>query len=299
MHDVCIIGHVTRDVVHIEGRPSLPMPGGSAYYCALTLARLGRSVRVITRVAAEDAPILDALTAAGVQVDNLGSPTTHVFENSYFGPQLTERTQRVTSVAQPFRAEDLDTVAARSIILGPLLCGDVDPEVFEAAASIATQVASDAQGNLRYLDGDQVSLRGWPDATSLLQRLTILKADDREAAHIVGDSSPADAAAALERLGVPEVLITLADRGSHVRSAGVGADIPALPPRRVVEATGCGDTFLAAYLHRRLDGANPQMAARFAAATASLKLESSGPFDATEAAVNKRLGEVAEPDPPV
>ncbi len=31
MFDVCVIGHVTRDIIAIKGRPAKPMPGGTAY----------------------------------------------------------------------------------------------------------------------------------------------------------------------------------------------------------------------------------------------------------------------------
>ncbi len=31
MFDVCVIGHVTRDIIAIKGRPAKSMPGGTAY----------------------------------------------------------------------------------------------------------------------------------------------------------------------------------------------------------------------------------------------------------------------------
>ena len=49
----------------------------------------------------------------------------------------------------------------------------------------------------------------------------------------------------------------------------------------VVDATGCGDTYSAGYLYKRLQGANPVEAGKFAAAMCTIKLEHNGPFNRT------------------
>jgi sugar/nucleoside kinase (ribokinase family) len=49
-----------------------------------------------------------------------------------------------------------------------------------------------------------------------------------------------------------------------------------------VDATGCGDTYMAGYLYCRAKGLNLQESGEFAAAMATLKIESSGPFTGTE-----------------
>ena len=61
-----------------------------------------------------------------------------------------------------------------------------------------------------------------------------------------------------------------------------------MPPRRVADATGCGDTYLAAYLARRLSGAECAECARFAAAAASLNIEALGAFRGSEADIAAR-----------
>ncbi|MDP9047526.1 MAG: PfkB family carbohydrate kinase, partial [Bacteroidota bacterium] len=66
-----------------------------------------------------------------------------------------------------------------------------------------------------------------------------------------------------------------------IYSNGVFYTIPAYPPRQLVDATGCGDTYMAGYLYRRAKGAGIQQAGEFAAAMAGLKMESPGPFTGT------------------
>ena len=61
--------------------------------------------------------------------------------------------------------------------------------------------------------------------------------------------------------------------------------IPAYPPHEVVDATGCGDTYMTGYLYMRNREASYSEAGCFAAAMSTLKLEHSGPFNGTEEAL--------------
>lgn len=56
----------------------------------------------------------------------------------------------------------------------------------------------------------------------------------------------------------------------------------AYPPCKVVDVTGCGDTYSTGYLYQRLKGAGYEEAGQFAAAMSTLKLEAAGPFSRTE-----------------
>ncbi len=105
---------------------------------------------------------------------------------------------------------------------------------------------------------------------------------------LAGESDVAQAGRRLCSLGPDEVLVTLGSRGALVVSPQ-GVEHVAALPAAVVDATGCGDTFLAAYLHRRLAGSAPAPAARFAAAAATITLERSGPFEGCESDVDARL----------
>jgi len=90
------------------------------------------------------------------------------------------------------------------------------------------------------------------------------------------------AAEQLAAWGVKEVLITLGSLGSLIYAEGKLHRIPAYPPKDVVDATGCGDTYAAGYLYKRNQGASFYESGCFAAAMSTLKLEQSGPFCGTE-----------------
>lgn len=82
--------------------------------------------------------------------------------------------------------------------------------------------------------------------------------------------------------GVKEVLITLGSLGSVIYAEGRFHKIPAYPPKDIVDATGCGDTYATGYLYMRNKGVSYEKAGCFAAAMSTLKLEASGPFSKTE-----------------
>ncbi len=273
-----VVGHVTKDLIRIPGRPDRVMTGGSAFYASIALARLGFSVSTVTKLAPADDGLLDPLRAVGVELVLRPSATTTVFENSYFGAQLSERKQRVPSIAAAFDAADLDGLSADVLHLGPLTAGEMGPALFESARARAPRVSFDAQGILRRIE-DQAVVPARPGALGqLLRHVDILKVDDLEAAALVEENDPRLGAAALGALGPSEVLVTFADRGSLIWTATHTDRIAAIPPREIVDATGCGDTYLAGYVAARMRDEHPPTAARIAAAAASLKLEGYGPL---------------------
>lgn len=294
MTDIIVVGHVTKDIIKIPGRPDKTLSGGSALYVSAALAQLGCSVKVITKVAPEDAALLDPLRVLGVEIENRPTATTTVFENSYSGDELAERSQRVLGQASPFTADDLELKDAAFVYLGPLTKDEISAEVIARAAG-AKRLALDAQGLLRKVVGEAVQPHTPEDLGSLLSGVDILKVDDREAQLLLGrDKSVAfEDVHALLGAGVGEVAMTFADRGSLI--ATVEEDdtikchrIAAIEPAELVDATGCGDTFLAGYLTMRIRDERPHQAGRFAAACASLKLEGYGPFASTEAQAVQR-----------
>ncbi len=119
--------------------------------------------------------------------------------------------------------------------------------------------------------------------------MSLLKVDEGDAA-ILSEEVEAEASARrLREFGPDEVILTRGSAGSLVLDAGGFHAVDAVVGE-VVDATGCGDTYLAAYLSRRLVSEEPGRAGRFAAAAAALSLEKVGAFRASEAEVRDRMG---------
>jgi len=288
--DVCVIGPVARDINAVGAREQPPQPGGAAYYSTMVYAALGLRAAVVTRVAAADEPALLAeLRAQGVAIFNLGSALSTTFRNLYDPADPDARRQRVDAVAPPIRARDLPPLAARIWQIGPLTRQEGDVGLIAHCAAQGGLVGLDVQGFTReVVDG---AVQPAPPAATLapLAGLDVLKADDAEILSFTGTAEVGAAAAKVQAAGVRETLVTYASRGSTVFAPAGRIEIAALPPRRHLDPTGCGDTYLAAYLSRRLTSADLRACAEFAAAVASLKLEHTGPFRGTPADIAARL----------
>lgn len=143
-------------------------------------------------------------------------------------------------------------------------------------------LAVDAQGYLREVRGERVYPIDWTDKLEALKYIDILKVNEHEMEVLTGHKDIKQAALQLAEWGVKEVLITLGSLGSVIYAEGRFHKIPAYPPKDIVDATGCGDTYATGYLYMRNKGVSYEKAGCFAAAMSTLKLEASGPFSKTE-----------------
>ena len=143
-------------------------------------------------------------------------------------------------------------------------------------------MAVDAQGYLREVRGERVYPIDWTDKLEALKYIDILKVNEHEMEVLTGHKDIKQAALQLAEWGVKEVLLTLGSLGSVIYAEGRFHKIHAYPPKDIVDATGCGDTYATGYLYMRNKGVSYEKAGCFAAAMSTLKLEASGPFSKTE-----------------
>lgn len=287
--DVCVIGHVVRDINTVGGRQRPPQPGGTAYYASMVYHSLGLRTATVTTVAAEDDALLAQMRAAGITIFNSPGAVTTAFHNDYAPDNPDLRTQRVSAHAEPLHMMRMDTFPEAEIYhLGPLIDGDIDVSIARACADRAALVAADAQGWVRCVeDGAVEAVRG-ADAAAQLAYINVLKADLDEILSLTGKSNLADAVGDLTSTDLSDVVVTMASRGSAVFGRGRMVAFDAVPPRAVRDATGCGDTYLAAYLQRRRGSDQLETCAAFASVAASMNIECHGPLTASSKEVAAR-----------
>lgn len=278
MYDICCIGHITRDKV-VTPQTEMYMAGGTAFYFSHAINTTPAKYLLVTALGESDLPKVADLRAKNIEVMALPSTHTVFFENTYTG-NLDHRTQRVLQVADPFTIEQLQPATASIYHLGPLLAPDMSVDLIRLLASKG-KVSLDVQGFLRKVDGQKVVPIDWADKIEALPYISMLKANEYEMEVLTGQADPRTGARMLADWGVEEVIITLGSKGSVLYHDNTFYDIPAYIPRQVADATGCGDTYMAGYLSKRIQGGTVQQAGEFAAAMASLKLESPGPFTKT------------------
>ena len=281
MKDICCIGHITLDKI-VTTKKTIYMAGGTSYYFSHGMSRLNDSkhFKLVTALAPTEYQSAEDIRSKGIEVKVIPSKKTVYFENIY-GENQDNRTQRVLAKADPFTVDSLSDVEANIFHLGTLLSDDFSLEVIQYL-STKGKLSVDAQGYLREVRGEQVYAIDWNDKIEALKHIDILKVNEHEMEVLTGYDDPKQAAKQLAEWGVKEVLITLGSFGSLIYAEGEFYTIPAYPPKEVVDATGCGDTYMTGYLYMRNKGASYLESGRFAAAMSTLKLEHSGPFSGTE-----------------
>lgn len=275
MYDICTIGHITLDKV-VTSKSVKFMPGGTSFYFSKALQHFDPKYTLVTALGSEEMYIVDGLRSSGIEVHALLSEFTVHFENIYSHNQ-DHREQNVLSTAASFDVPQMPDLPAKVYHLGPLLSDDISIALVKHLASKG-EVSLDIQGYLRYVKDKKVYYTDWADKQEALPHITYLKANEFEMQAVTGLTDVHDGARFLADLGVREVIITLGSKGSIIYADGVFHEVPAFMPAAVVDATGCGDTYMAGYLLKRVKGASIQEAGEFGAAMATLKIESSGPF---------------------
>lgn len=275
---ICCIGHITVDTV-ITPQTFVTMPGGTAFYFSMALTHMPVRCLLVTAMAASETPVAERLRKKGIAVQVLPSPSSVHFENRY-GDNPDQRSQRVLQVAAPFNAADFSGVEADIYHVGPLLAGDFSVDDFRIL-SAKGKLSLDVQGFLRRVVDQRVVAADWKEKQDVLPFVHFLKASEEEMEVMTGTGDLERGAKTLAAWGAKEVIITLGSRGSVVYDGDRFYIIPAYKPSQLLDATGCGDTYMAGYLFQRSLGAGIQEAGEFAAAMATLKIGISGPFAGT------------------
>ena len=281
MKDICCIGHITKDKIVTPNR-TVYMAGGTSFYFSYAINQLPKDISysLVTAMDPTEKEPVEKMLEIGIDVTLNPSRNTVFFENIY-GENQNERKQRVLAKADPFTIEQLKDVEAKVFHLGTLLSDDFSADVVEYL-STKGRVSIDVQGYLREVRDEKVYPIDWKDKLKVLKHTYYIKVNEIEMETVTGLKNPREAAKLLHSWGVTEVIITLGSEGSLVYVDDTFYEIPAYAPHEVVDATGCGDTYSAGYLYKRLQGANPTEAGKFAAAMCTIKLEHNGPFNRTE-----------------
>ena len=278
MKDIVCIGHVTLDKI-VTPEKEVYMPGGTTYYFAHGMSSLNNdtvSFQLVASLAESEMKAVDDMRAKGIDVKVINSRKSVFFENIY-GANQNDRQQRVRAKADPFTIDSVQGIEAKYICLGSLLADDFHLDVVKYLSQHGT-IVMDAQGYLREVRGEEVFACDWKDKLEYFKYIDILKVNEQEIATLTGISDYHEAARQLAAWGIKEVLLTLGSEGSLLLVDGEFYEVPAVQPRRVVDATGCGDTFTMGYVYKRVQGVSPADAAAFAALVSARKLEDHGPF---------------------
>jgi len=277
MFDVCVIGHVTKDIIRISGTER-EMPGGTAYYASIAMKSLGLNVAVITKIGKKDGSLLDNIESEQIHIILRESLRTTTFTNIYTRGR-DDRKQLVSDIATPFTVEDVEGIQSKTFHVGSLTKDDIPLEIL-LSLSKRSRISLDAQGFLRRIDesSERVVITDWEKKEEFLPFVNILKVDEDEAKVMSGEKELEEMAVKLSGYGPEEVIITRGGKGSLIYCKSKLYWISSFAPRNLVDSTGCGDTYMAGYLYLRARTDDIRKVGEFASRTATLKLENYGPL---------------------
>lgn len=264
-----VIGHVAADI-QPDGTAVL---GGTALYSALTAAHLGWRVGVLTRGAfgvTVDGIKIPSLERYADQISIIAQAAERptMFVNEYTAGR---RIQTIRAWAGPIDLRGLPPHwrNARVIHLGPI-ADEIDPK--QTLALTPQFLGTTPQGWMREwprATGGRVHLHQLRLPPELLSRLDGIVVSVEE----ISLSRDAVEQVGRRRLGV----ITEGDQGARIIYGGETIELTAFHVP-VVDVTGAGDVFAAAFFMKATDRAVSAAAAgRFANAVAALSLRAVGP----------------------
>ncbi|MGZ7068967.1 MAG: carbohydrate kinase family protein, partial [Methanobacterium sp.] len=221
------------------------------------------------------------------QVIPIFASKTMEFENIYPDDNPNHRIQRSNIPENPIKPHNLNNINFEvfdALLLSPLSPFDLPLDTLEYLSAQGLPIYLGAQGYLRHTENDNVVLKPWKDYEKFLKFVKLLFLDEIEARIILGHlaGSCGKIARILSSFGPEEVIVTRGDRGALVYSARIDGhalyDIPAFPPQRIVDPTGLGDTFMAAYALKKLETDDPEKSGTFASQVSSRKMAHKGAF---------------------
>lgn len=293
MYDITIIGAAILDVLaqpisknQLLGR-SCPAdcvtltPGGDACNEALTLARLGKRVNLITKLGRDLSGqiLLNYFLENGISTeDTILESNLDTGINIVLVDEEAERSF-VTNRNSSLRKLSLSDIKIEALGKAPILSF---ASIFVSPCFTVPDMASlfrsaKEQGCILCADMTRCKNKErLPDIQEAIQYLDYLFPNYEEAKAVSGLSDPDEIADAFLDCGVTCMVIKMGKDGCFIKTKDQRFMIPAYPHTRCVDTTGAGDNFAAGFLYALSEHMELADCGRFANMTASFAVESLG-----------------------
>ena len=266
-----VIGPVTEDLI-IIGEEKSRKVGGATYFQSFVFEEFYKDYLAVVNCS-DESLIRDFPSKDKVKV--VLKDDTHFFINRYpFEDNLDIREQISNFADIPILKSDLEDILPDEIdafVINPLNRHDFPLETIDYLKSFNVPIFMSVQGFLR-MPLDEVNenytikLEDFDEFSDILEGVTSIFLDEGEL-NIIGLDFDVD-----------EIVVTDGSRGSRIIGDGE-IKIDAVKCEDVVDTTGCGDTYMAAYITQKILLKNSKIAGDFASSIASRKIENSGPYN--------------------
>ena len=276
-YDIVFIGHMsTGTVIPFEGAPFVEQGGSPVLFASIAASCPGKRIAVVTRIPRGEECLLEPLKAAGI--DLFVQPGEIAQYRAIFPTaNLDQRQLFRTKGPGPFAMSDIPPIEPCLIHLCWIGASEVQIDLMRALKARGFRLSVDMQSFMLQADNETmaVQLADIPEKREIVSMAAFVKLDAVEAQILTGADALKDQAEVLEGWGSTETIITSSE-GVLARHKGRTTFVK-FTHRVTLGRMGRGDTVMGSYLARRLDHSVDD-SLRFAAALASIKMESAGPF---------------------
>jgi sugar/nucleoside kinase (ribokinase family) len=270
-----VIGPLTRDLI-IKNDTKESKIGGASFFQAFVFEEFYPDYLCI--VTGKESSLINEFPNMDM-VKFIKKDNTHYFINDYPDSDDTDiRIQSSNFANIPISKSDLDDILPVNIdafVINPLNLYDFPKETISYLKTFDVPIYMSIQGFLRHPsekigDNYSIKLKLTPEIKEIIRDIDGLFLDENEASILFEKED-------CEDFNIKEIIITNGSKGSRVIS-DKEYKIEAVKNDMIIDATGCGDTFMAAYISKKLTTKSILKSANFASKIASDKLSFFGPF---------------------
>ena len=275
MFDVCVIGQIVKDYNYLKGKKYPPKisAGGTGYYSTYTYYNLGLKTALVTSFNKNDKYLLSR-QFDNIKIINNNNATSTEFRNYYKFGDKNYRKQEATYNNRPVKNK---IPKAKIYHFGPLVPNDISYILYNKIKKRKGLKILDVQGLTRDIKNQIIINQINPSIKKLLKGFDVLKCDTRELFLIKDYKKKESIVNYLFDLGISEIIVTKGFFGSTIYSKEKDRTvIPPFIPNKIVDTTGCGDTYAAIYAFARYKGYSIYHAGLLASAGSGIKTEKTG-----------------------
>ncbi len=272
---ICI-GPVAKDIIITSSGKKLKV-GGASYYQSFVFEKYCPDYHCI--INCDDERVINYFPDSE-KISIIKKDKTHFFTNKYPDKNnLDYRIQSSNFANIPILKKDLTNILPDNIdaiILNPLNSFDLPLKTINYLKSFDVPIFISVQGFLRQpstktsKDSYSIDLKYPSKFSEIISSTNSIFLDENEASIIFKNNN-------YNKYNVNEIVITNGSKGSRVIS-NKEYKIPPVVNENIIDSTGCGDTYMAAYIAKKLFSKSVLESANFASKIASAKLSFSGPF---------------------
>lgn len=274
---IVVIGPLTQDQI-ITSNSKTSVAGGASYFQSFVFEEFNMDYVVVANF--NNLDLIKDFPNLGNLIPIVGDDT-HYFINEYPERDNSDIRKQYTNFADiPLLKNQLEFVLddifeIDAFILNPLNRNDFPVETIDYLKTFNVPIYLSVQGFLRLPDEKvddknySIKLEMYNDLEDILNGVTGIFLDESEAKIVFDDGN-------YNKYDIDEIVITNGSDGSRIIVESDEIKIEAVEVDNIMDATGCGDTYMAAYILKRLLLDSPKEAGEFASLIASEKLMSFG-----------------------